>query len=672
MRRAMILFSVVVLGGSLVSAQRSGRQDVALQAAIRTETVDGDLRKAITQYEAIARSGDRVAGASALLRMAECYQKLGDAQARTTYERLVRDFADQTETVATARARLAGSGRETGIVARQLWGTSGYLEITIGPDGHTAAIVDGASSDVVIRDLATHDTTRLNLSDPSGAYPEWPVLSPDARQLAYVWAGPETKWNYQLRVGVPRPGTNGQPLGSDTFGYLSVHGWASDAKSVLVSAIGDGSVTRVGWMSTTDGTFKVLKAFPPRGPGWLSLSRDRRFIAYDIGVEGATDRQIRVLTADGSRESVIIDSPGINSSPVWSGDGAHLVFTSDRSGTFGLWSVGMRDGQRSGSPVLLKPSIGNVTLHGFTSAGTLVYSQATGTRDVYSVGLNPESGTLIGDRVRAVDTFIGSNLNPSQSPDGKSLAYLSIRTGIPASGYVGTLIIRSLETAAERVIATPFRFATKPLWSSDGQTIIELARNATNNDSIYRVDLRSGIVTEVADTGVMAPPEGALSLDGQTVYMQAEGRFIAYNMATGTRSTISDADRGRAIAVSPDGKSIAFVTTKESAGIGYIHVADADGRNARTIMTTAAQEAPPRAIAWDPQGRFIYFARRNELLRIPAAGGPSSLVGELAPIQVTSLEVARDGRRVFYSVGGPPTIEVWTLENLDSASRASR
>ena len=40
------------------------------------------------------------------MRMAECYQKLGDAESRKIYEQVVKDYADQKEAVTLARARL--------------------------------------------------------------------------------------------------------------------------------------------------------------------------------------------------------------------------------------------------------------------------------------------------------------------------------------------------------------------------------------------------------------------------------------------------------------------------------------------------------------------------------------------------------------------------------------
>jgi lipopolysaccharide biosynthesis regulator YciM len=64
-------------------AAAQGHTDIALRSAMETETVKGDLKGAIEQYRAIvAQTRDRAVAATALVRMADCYQKLGDAQAR--------------------------------------------------------------------------------------------------------------------------------------------------------------------------------------------------------------------------------------------------------------------------------------------------------------------------------------------------------------------------------------------------------------------------------------------------------------------------------------------------------------------------------------------------------------------------------------------------------------
>ena len=98
----------------LAEAQNADRSEVMLEAAARKERVDGDLRGAIALYEKLARGTNRAVAAMALVRMGQCYEKLGDADARKAYERAVREFGDQKEAVAQARARLTALGAPAG------------------------------------------------------------------------------------------------------------------------------------------------------------------------------------------------------------------------------------------------------------------------------------------------------------------------------------------------------------------------------------------------------------------------------------------------------------------------------------------------------------------------------------------------------------------------------
>ena len=108
--RILMLVAVVVGLVTLSGAVAAQRSDPAAQALLRTATdkeiVDGDLRGAITQYQAIVnRYGrtDRATAAQALLRTAEAYRKLGDPQAKQTYQQIVTQYADQTAVVTVAR-----------------------------------------------------------------------------------------------------------------------------------------------------------------------------------------------------------------------------------------------------------------------------------------------------------------------------------------------------------------------------------------------------------------------------------------------------------------------------------------------------------------------------------------------------------------------------------------
>ena len=142
--------------------------------------------------------------------------------------------------------------------------------------------------------------------------------------------------------------------------------------------------------------------------------------------------------------------------------------------------MAIRNGRGDGPPTLLKPEVGDVALIGFTATNSLLYEQRIGTEDIFAIDLDSPNGTLRGTPTRLAETYVGANRNPSLSPDGKSVAYLSLRTA--SAGNTPNLVIRSLDNGSERVIPTTFRGGgSKPMWLPDGQGIIQLARNRQNS-----------------------------------------------------------------------------------------------------------------------------------------------------------------------------------------------
>src|SRR5512139_1043769 len=127
LRWRMICGSFLIAGLALVafaSAQKEEPPQLLLEKAAKLELVDGDLRGAIAIDERILGlpGVPRAVAARALLHLGECHEKLGHAEARKAYERLVREFADQAEEAERARARLAALGaHDTAMKVRQVW-----------------------------------------------------------------------------------------------------------------------------------------------------------------------------------------------------------------------------------------------------------------------------------------------------------------------------------------------------------------------------------------------------------------------------------------------------------------------------------------------------------------------------------------------------------------------
>src|SRR5207249_8791174 len=90
----------------LATAQRT--PESMLGAALHQEEVQGDLKGAIVAYQKVvaAPGVSRKTAAEALVRMGQCHEKLGNAEARRIYEQVVREYSDRKDAVAMARVRL--------------------------------------------------------------------------------------------------------------------------------------------------------------------------------------------------------------------------------------------------------------------------------------------------------------------------------------------------------------------------------------------------------------------------------------------------------------------------------------------------------------------------------------------------------------------------------------
>src|SRR5438309_342621 len=123
MEKRMIRLALVCgFLASLSAAPPAKEQpEILLQRAIQKEAATGDLTAAIEQYKRVvaAAAGKASVAAEALVRMGRCYERLGNRDARSAYERVVREFGGESKQVEEARARLAALGQtapKSGIV----------------------------------------------------------------------------------------------------------------------------------------------------------------------------------------------------------------------------------------------------------------------------------------------------------------------------------------------------------------------------------------------------------------------------------------------------------------------------------------------------------------------------------------------------------------------------
>src|SRR5262249_6001880 len=144
------------------------------------------------------------------------------------------------------------------------------------------------------------------------------------------------------------------------------------------------------------GPARVLKSLNWVYPRKMDFSPDGRYIVYDeSGSDDAGASSLRVLAADGSRDTPLVDDAGANLFPVWTRDGARVLFASDRDGARRLWSIPVREGKPAGAPQPVRRNLGRFLPLGITATGDYYYGVRAGDSQVYVADLESEKITEV-------------------------------------------------------------------------------------------------------------------------------------------------------------------------------------------------------------------------------------------------------------------------------------
>jgi Tol biopolymer transport system component len=665
---------LLVLAGVTLHTQT--RPEVVLKAAMDKEVLDGDVKGAIEEYKKVvaAAGTNRTLAAQALLKMADAYEKLGDAEARMLYGRVIREFADQREAVAEARARLAASERRP--MVRQVWtgyGIGGGDPGSPSADGRYLSVGHLETGDLAVRDLTTgtlHLLTNTGGWDASGDHATSPVISPDGRQIAYEWTIDRESQN-ELRVAAFAGADPVRPrtvLRQEAADYIRRLAWTADGKQLVAFRSMPDRTSQIAVITIADSSVRAIKSL-----GWfetdlLSLSPDGRFVAYDAPAgEAGSPRNILVLAVDGSGEVVVARSASNESHPVWSPTGSHLLFLSDRSGTNSLWAVPMRDGRENGAPQLLRADIGALTrLMGITRAGLLYYwTSGTSRNETWMADL--DRGRTISAPVPLSDRTLTSNLGPAVSRNGEFVAYYAFRA-MTRDTSVKTLVVRSLGSGDERTIPLPDRvlapLAVGPKWFPDSQSVLVYVNDAQGGGAgFYRLALDTGN-TELLLHVPRQAREYDLSPDGRAIFYMMGPQAVRYDIAERRDTELAPGLFHAAQAVSPDGSQLAMALVG-----GTVVVVPASGGVPREIFKprerVATTTALRNSLAWAPDSSYLLFADpTGTLTKISLNDGNVEGVG-IPNRPVKSPTVYSGGTKIIFNApvnSGLPT--VWSLEEF--------
>ncbi|MGH9938211.1 MAG: protein kinase domain-containing protein, partial [Blastocatellia bacterium] len=448
-------------------------------------------------------------------------------------------------------------------------------------------------------------------------------FSPDGNQLAFDWNG-EKEDNQDIYVKLVDNSALLRLTTNPARDYCPA--WAPDGRSVaffrslrsdsalpamdiyLVSALGgaerklaegirtsespslswspDGKFLAFADKSLPDGTDEIFLleigtgekrrlTFPPAqisGDSTPAFSPDGRSLAFVRWVTSGVSDLYLAPAAGGEPKRITFDNATIRGL-AWTPngeDGEEIVFASERRGVSSLWRIGAAGGK----PELVGATGSSVQFPVVSTRGDrLAFTQLINDTNIYRVDLTTPAGARP-SRAK----FLASTLeddSPQYSPDGKSVAFGSTR-----SGSFEIWLCDNEGRQPRQLTAMGGPLTGTPRWSPDSRQIAFDSRSQGNAD-IYVISVEGGAPRRLTTE----PSEDVLpgwSRDGRWVYFCSNrgGRREIYKLP---------AEGGQAAQVTAQGGFECFES---------------------------------------PDGRFLYYTKRSHdstLWRQPAAGGEETL-----------------------------------------------
>jgi Tol biopolymer transport system component len=702
----LLLSSALMVTAPMGAQGRADAVEVMLEAAKKKEVVDGDLNGAIAQYQQVLdRHGrNRSVAATVMLRMADCYRKLGDSQAKKLYERVLREYTDQKQAVSIARARLGPGSpvKTTGVAMRQVWtGTGVDPSGSPSPDGRYLSFTDWETGDLAVRDLSNGTSHRLTNTGgwgASGDYASKSVISPDGRFVAYSWFL-ENAMKNELRV-LPVGDTSGAKprtvfRSEGSRDYAEPFGWSPDGKRLLIVRNLPDRASQIAMMTVATGSIQAIKSFGWNQPS-PALSPDGRYIAYEAPAEDKPeDRDIFILAADGSADTPAVRTPAVDRYPAWSPDGSRLLFLSTRTGTYSLWTVPVDSGKPAGEARLVKGDVGPVTLLGMTRRGSLFYAlPGSQHRNIYFADLDSDGKAASAAKL-ATDRLVNSSSGPAWSRDGELFAWYS-------SAAAGTvrLCIRNMKTGQEREVPVKVPvmhlFLAGPKWFPDNKSLLILAAEGKRR-LFYRLDTSTGETQLLHSTNNSSLSSFDLSPDGKTIYYCVQndqisnnmnGQVIRFDIGSDQPKILAQNRWFIAVSVSPDGSQLAVLESADrNAGnserpngsfISVLPTSGADSPRGIHGRETWMDGSRYNTLGWSPDSKYVLFVTGsvaqnagNIIWRVPVAGGAAEQIGVSMPARIKSPSIHPDGKKLVFATMNSDSGEIWVLENFE-AQQTSR
>jgi Tol biopolymer transport system component/DNA-binding winged helix-turn-helix (wHTH) protein len=516
------------------------------------------------------------------------------------------------------------------------------VEPAVSPDGSRVAFLwdGGGAFDVYVKTIGSEDV--LNLTD-SSVDERYPVWSADGRSVLFT--RPHGGGIAIMRVSALGGGVT-RVFGDEAATDVRGMSLSPDGARIAYAGRGNAASPYRIFLATLNTGEKRIVSNPESGSlGDIDprFSRDGKSVAFVRSVNEVTKDVYRVALDSGETTRLTFDNRKINGL-AWSPRGERLLFTSTRSGTYGLWSADLDGGD------LQQIFLGNENVHQpATAAGvdTIAFEQWMHRSQLRQIDLVRRTHADAGPHIQSTRW----DSNPIWSPDGERIAFASNRGG-PHSIWVS----RRDGRGAVQIADFGGAFIDNPAWSPNGG-LIAFDGSPEGKTAIFTVSPEGGTPRRISD-GLGDNRNPAWSRDGAWIYFESnrsgEWRIYAQPATGGTPVEVT-AGPGINARESADGHWILY----SKAGMRGLWQRPREdwskGIASGSEQLLIAALEPQDGANWAPSPEGVYFVRR------PAEGTPTLSLFDHADSSTTDivalsqsfegwgLDLSRDGTLLIFS-----------------------
>jgi Tol biopolymer transport system component len=368
-------------------------------------------------------------------------------------------------------------------------------------------------------------------------------------------------------------------------------------------------------------------------------------IAYWEAIETGR-RDIFTLPADGGKVVRVTDDDHMDWNFVWSPDGKHIYFSSDRGGgNMNLWRIAIEEGSGEvlGPPEPITTGASALRGHHALSKDgmRIAYVERVESASIWRVPFDALTGTIEGAPVHAIQSA-RSLYGPDVSPGGDWLAFWSM----------DDIYIQRTDGTNRRQLTDDVFIDRMPHWSPDGERIAFYS-NRSGSFEIWSIRPDGSGLLQLTDTpGNLGNPNW--SPDGQrmscfdyperTSYIIDPGKSCDEQTLLALPPLSDEGEYFTAISWSPDGKWIAGFGRSASGETPEVVIYAPESEQYRRLKHSGSYPS------WLPDSRRLLFrATSGALHAIDIGSGKTQEVMSLLPDRVGASQISPDGRSLFFS-----------------------